>query len=277
MYEILADFLTRPAPFSVSTTEQLWTDPHVAAEMLRFHLDESCDLASRRPGAIEAFVGWLDRRFPLTGSAITDLGCGPGLYTRRYAERGAAVTGLDFSVNSLAYARKTAEAAGLSIDYRRADYLRDDLTGGQDLVTMIYGDFCAMAPDKRALILGKVKSALKPTGNFVFDVFSTDMFAELHEEIQFERRLMNGFWAAGDYVGFKTTQLYPDESIGLDRYLIAAPDNTFQVYNWMQYYTPDSITAEVLAAGYSAVEIVDFETGGPWSGGATAFAVIARP
>ena len=277
MYEILSDFLARPAPFSVATTELLWTDPHIAKEMLRCHLDGSNDLASRRTTTIDAFVGWLDRRFTLVGQTVTDLGCGPGLYTRRYAERGAVVTGLDFSANSLAHARKAAETAGLSIDYRRADYLRDDLPGGQDLVTMIYGDFCAMAPDKRRLILGKVRSALKPTGSFVFDVFSTGMFAELHEEMVFDGRLMSGFWAAGDYVGFKTTRLYPDEAIGLDRYLIAVPDRTFQVFNWMQYYTPDTITAEVLATGYASVDIVDFATGEPWPGGASAFAVIARP
>ena len=277
MYEILADFLARPAPFSVSTTERLWTDPHIAAEMLRFHLDETSDLASRRPGTIEAFVDWLDRRLSLTGLSVTDLGCGPGLYTRRYAERGALVTGLDFSTNSLAYARKAAETAGLSIDYQKADYLRDELPSGQDLVTMIYGDFCAMAPDRRGLILGKVKAMLRPGGVFVFDVFSTGMFDELSEETIFASRLMNGFWSAGDYAGFKTTHLYRDQAIGLDRYLIVTPDRTFQVYNWMQYYTPTSITEEVLTAGYSEVEIVDFATGGPWSGGATAFAVIARP
>ena len=277
MYEILSGFLARPIPFSISTTELLWTDPHIASEMLRFHLDGDNDLASQRTATIDAFVGWLDRRFPLAGQTVTDLGCGPGLYTSRYAERGAVVTGLDFSANSLAHARKAAEAAGLSIYYRRADYLRDALPGDQDLATMIYGDFCAMAPDKRAVILAKVRATLKPTGSFVFDVFSTGMFAELREETLFESRLMNGFWAAGDYVGFKTTRLYPDEAIGLDRYLIAAPDRTFQVFNWMQYYTPDTITAEVLAAGYSAVDIVDFATGGPWPDDASAFAVIARP
>ncbi|MBS1180881.1 MAG: hypothetical protein H6Q99_761 [Proteobacteria bacterium] len=277
MYDILADFLARPLPFAVSTTETLWTDPHIAGEMLRFHLDGENDFASRRTSAIDAFVGWLDRRFPVAGAAVTDLGCGPGLYTSRYAKRGAQVTGLDFSANSLAHARKAAEAAGLSIDYRQADYLRDTLASGQDLVTMIYGDFCALAPDRRRLILDKVKAALKPNGVFVFDVFSTGMFMELREATTFESRLMNGFWAAGDYVGFKTTQLYPDEAIGLDRYLIATPDRTFQVYNWMQYYTPATVTKEVLAAGYSAVEIADFRTGGSWAGGATAFAVIARP
>lgn len=277
MYEILADFLARPAPFSVSTTETLWTDPHIASQMLRFHLDDNNDLASRRASAIDAFVGWVDQRFPLAGTAVTDLGCGPGLYTSRYAERSADVTGIDFSLNSLAYARGAAERSGLSIDYRRADYLRDGLPGSQDLVTMIYGDFCAMAPDKRRLVLQKVKAALKPTGVFVFDVFSTAMFAELREETLIENRLMDGFWAAGDYVGIKTTRLYPDEAIGLDRYMIVAPDRSFQVYNWMQYYTPETISAEVLAAGYSSAEIADFATGGPWPGGATAFAVIARP
>ncbi|WP_026790104.1 class I SAM-dependent methyltransferase [Pleomorphomonas oryzae] len=277
MYETLADFLVRPAPFSVSTTELLWTDPHIADEMLRFHLDETSDLASRRASAIDAFVGWLDRRFPLAGAAITDLGCGPGLYTSRYAKRGALVTGLDFSANSLAYASKAAKAANFPIDYRQADYLRDDLPGDQDVVTMIYGDFCAMAPNKRRLILDKIRAALKPNGVFVFDVFSTGMFENLREERIFENRLMGGFWAAGDYVGFKATFLYPSEAIGLDRYLIATPDRTFQVYNWMQYYTPAAIIEEVRAAAYSAVEIADFATGGSWRGGATAFAVIARP
>ncbi|MCM5558218.1 class I SAM-dependent methyltransferase [Pleomorphomonas sp. JP5] len=277
MYEVISEFLARPAPFSISTTEQLWTDPHIATEMLRFHLDETSDLASRRPGVIDAFVDWLDRRHPLSGLTVADLGCGPGLYASRYAQRGAKVTGLDFSANSLAYARKAADSAELSIDYRRADYLKDELPSGQGLVTMIYGDFCAMAPEARKLILAKVKAMLRPDGIFVFDVFSTGMFDELSEETIFAPRLMNGFWAAGDYVGFKTTHLYSNEAIGLDRYLIAAPGRTFQVYNWMQYYTPASITEEVLAGGYSSVEIVDFATGGPWPGGASAFAVIARP
>lgn len=265
MYDTLADFLARPVPFSVSTTETLWTDPHIASEMLRFHLDGESDLASRRTSTIDAFVGWLDRRFPLAGTAITDLGCGPGLYTGRYAKRGAVVTGLDFSGNSLAYARKTAEAAGLSIDYRQADYLRDEFVGNQDLVTLIYGDFCAMAPSKRRLLLDKIRAALKPNGVFVFDVFSTGMLAEISEGTTLESRLMNGFWAPGDYVGLKSALIYQDEAIGLDRYLIAAPDRTFQVYNWMQYYTPATIIEEVMAAGYSTAEIADFRTGGSLS------------
>lgn len=276
MYDTLSDFLTRPAPFSTSTTEALWTDPHVAHEMLRLHLDGDSDVASRRTATIDASVDWLDARLRLAGRALTDLGCGPGLYAERFARRGATVTGLDFSVSSIRYARQAAEAAGLAIDYRVADYLTTDPPARQDVVTLIYGDFCALAPAGRRLLLDKVRESLVPGGRFVFDVFSTGMLSALPEEAAFERRLMGGFWAEGDYVGFRVRFLYPGVAVGLERYLIVTPQRTFAVDNWLQYYTPASIGAELSAGGFTDVDIADFATGGPWNGGATAFAVIAR-
>lgn len=276
MYDTLSAFLTRPAPFSTSTTEALWTDPHIAGEMLRLHLDGDRDVASRRTATIDAFVEWLDARLRLAGRALTDLGCGPGLYARRFARRGAHVTGIDFSTNSIRHARKAADAAGLAIDYRVADYLETDPPARQDLVTLIYGDFCALAPAGRRLLLDKVRGSLVPGGCFVFDVFSTGMLAGLHEETAVERRLMDGFWAKGDYVGFKARFLYPDMAVGLERYLVVTPERAFAIDNWIQYYTPASIAAELSPAGFSEIDIADFATGGPWDAGPTAFAVIAR-
>jgi SAM-dependent methyltransferase len=273
----LSCFLTRPAPFSTSTIETLWTDPHIAREMLRLHLDGDSDLASRRPASIDAFVGWLDARLPLDGRALTDLGCGPGLYAERYARRGARVTGLDISASSILHARRVAEAAHLSIDYRVADYLKADLPARQDLVTLIYGDFCALAPANRRLLLDRVRQSLTPGGRFVFDVFPTGMLDGLREEAVLERRLTDGFWAEGDYVGFRVRFLYSDIAVSVERYLIVTPGRTFAIDNWLQYYTPDSVTAELSAAGFTEVRIADFATGGPWDGTASAFAVIARP
>lgn len=93
LYAELAGFDDRPAPFSKMTIATLWTDPHIARQMLAFHLDPHHDAASRRPGSIEGFVGWLDERLPLAGKKLMDLGCGPGLYAQRLAQRGAQVTG----------------------------------------------------------------------------------------------------------------------------------------------------------------------------------------
>ncbi len=48
MFEDLAALNERPAPFSVYTADILWTDPHISARMLDFHLDAEGDVASRR-------------------------------------------------------------------------------------------------------------------------------------------------------------------------------------------------------------------------------------
>ena len=77
--------------------------------MLEYHLNESIDVASRNKSFIEKSVGWMTSYFDVDNNTeIADFGCGPGLYTSRLAERGANVTGLDFSKNSLDYAKKVA-------------------------------------------------------------------------------------------------------------------------------------------------------------------------
>ncbi|HOJ15222.1 MAG TPA: class I SAM-dependent methyltransferase, partial [Deltaproteobacteria bacterium] len=43
----------------------------------------------------------------LTGNErILDLGCGPGLYTKRLSDAGYDVTGMDYSRRSIAYAKE---------------------------------------------------------------------------------------------------------------------------------------------------------------------------
>ena len=275
LFQELDDFAQRPPPFSVSTITALWTDPHIAAQMLSFHLDPETDAASRRPETISGFVDWLDDRLSLSGRRATDLGCGPGLYAQRMAERGAIVTGVDISGSSLAYARGEAERLGLSIDYRQADYLADALTEAQDLVTLIYGDYCALAPAMRQHLLARIGAMLRPGGTLVLDVYSPGQMAHLREGFDAGHRLMNGFWAAGDYYGLHRTFLWPNERISLERFRIATADRQFDIYNWMQYYTPDAISAELSASGFKVEAMLDFAAGTPWKDGP--IAVVALP
>ncbi len=157
MYAELKTFFERPAPFSVYTVDSLWTDPHRAGQMLACHLDQDNELASRRGDQIVAIVSWLDDRLGFAGKAITDLGCGPGLYAEAITRRGGTVTGLDFSANSLAHARKHAQAERLAITYRQADYLKDPLPADQDIVMLIYGDLCPLSPENRQLLMQKIR------------------------------------------------------------------------------------------------------------------------
>ena len=59
-----------------------------------------------------------------SNTTVFDYGCGPGLYTSRFARMGANVTGIDFSERSIQYATDLAAKEGLAISYILEDYLR---------------------------------------------------------------------------------------------------------------------------------------------------------
>ena len=276
MYEILKNLAERPEPFSVYTAADLKTDEYVSARMLEAHLNPATDLASHTPEVIDRIVKWLETRIGLAGKAVTDLGCGPGLYAERMAMHGARVTGLDVSNRALTHARWSATAKRLAIEYHLADYLNDALAGGQSIVTLIYDDYCVLSPDQRRTLLARVKTMLKPGGHFVFDVFSRPQFGQIEEEFVCARRLMNGFWAEGDYFGFKITHRYDEQYLALERYLIVEPNRTRDIYNWKQYFMPQEIAAELTAAGLEPAEIFDLSTGGHWIEKSTPFGVLAR-
>lgn len=255
MYEQLDRLHQKPQPFSVSTIETLWTDPHLAQQMLAYHLDETTPLASRPPVQIDKTVDWIDARAQLAGKSVCDLGCGPGLYAERFAKRGAHVTGVDFSANSIAHAQKSATDAGLDITYRVANYLADDLPANQDLVTLIYCDLCPLAPEQRRVLLKRVHDMLKPDGAFIFDVLTLPAFEARNEEVLFAHKAWNGFWSANDYFTFQHTFTYDRERVTLDQYTIVEPERTWQVYNWLQYFDADTITAELDNHGFEVVEL----------------------
>ncbi|MEO1040550.1 MAG: class I SAM-dependent methyltransferase [Pseudomonadota bacterium] len=222
---------------------------------------------------VDRIVDGIARLGDLNGKRILDLGCGPGLYAQRLSQRGAAVHGVDFSTNSIAYAKEHAPGIRFSV----ANYLADDLgEGAYDYATLIYGDICALAPSSRRRLFEKVGAALRPGGRFILDAFSRPQFDALQSETVIERDLMDGFWAATDYVGVKQTLLYSDEAIALDRYTIVEPDRHWVVHNWLKYFEPRELIAELEAAGFLAEGSAQTEDwNGRWAGEAAPFFLVA--
>jgi len=250
MYEDLRNINARPKPFEFYTAEILWTDEHISKRMLELHLDESVDLASRKREFIEKSVAWMETRFEIgSGMKIADFGCGPGLYASRLAEKGAQVTGIDFSKSSIDYARKKAAERDLSIDYILSNYLEFSTEGKFDLIIMIFCDYCALSPRQRARLLGIFKDCLEDDGSVFLDVCSQAAFDAREETAVYEHRLHDGFWAAADYYGFLNTFKYEAEKVTLDKYTIIEKSRIWEVYNWLQYFTPDDIAREFEESG----------------------------
>jgi SAM-dependent methyltransferase len=262
----------------VYTTEELWTDPHLAEQMLAFHLDPDQDLASRNHAFIQRSVAWLNECFSLeTGRRVLDLGCGPGLYGNALAELGASVTGIDFSRNSLAYARSEAASRGLEVAYHHGNYLDLDLRATFDLVLLIFGDFCPLGPELRRSVLDRAKKWLNPGGRFVLDVSSAALFERLEESSSYEEAPNGGFWSPSPHFVFTKRFKYKSDLAYLDRYLVVEAARHREFFNWIQCYDPARLEAELRDAGWDVEETFGDVAGGPWDPEADFFAVVARP
>ncbi len=277
LYKHLMVALARPEVWSRYTADTLWTDPHIATQMLHFHLNPDTELASRPPDFIERSVNWIIERFGVgEGTRVLDLGCGPGLYATPLAKTGAAVTGVDFSENSLKHARATAEREGLSIEYVHADYLEYLPAGRFDLITFIYWDLAPLSPDQRASLLKRCPDALSPDGAMVLDVPSYNYFASVVEGTSIEHSEYVGFWSPEEHFVIKATHAYESEHVSLDKYTLVEPNRTRQIYNWLQTFTPESLERELNEAGLEVVELLGDVAGAPHAPDSIQFAVIAR-
>lgn len=279
MQEIISQLLTlqeRPGPFTPGEP-LFWNDPHISSQMLEFHLNPETEAASRRPETIDRSVQWLIQTLGLkAGASLLDLGCGPGLYASRFARAGFPVTGVDYSRRSIEFATKYAKENQLEMVYRYENYLELTDENQYDAAFLIYGDFCPLSPSQRARLLQNVQRALKPNGRFVLDV-TTRECRKKYGNTNHWYAAQSGFWKPGPHLVLEEGFDYPEQSIWLDQYTVIEADGNVTIYrNWFQDYTPEMISAELKAGGFSIQSLWGDLAGTPYTPASEWIGVITQ-
>lgn len=271
-----AAMLKRP-PLYARSAAAFWDDSYISEQMLQAHLDPSHDAASRKPETIASTVAWSIQHLGLTpGMHVLDMGCGPGLYCRRFAEAGLCVTGIDYSRRSIDYAMNDAVRDQLPITYRCGNYLQLDEVEAYDVICLIYFDFGALTDDERACLLPRIHRALKPGGRFVFDVRTLVDFAQQVERRNWDLQPHGGFWSPEPYLELKEVLRYPEADTFLCQYGILPETGELRLYRiWERCFAPEGITA-LLAKHHLNVNSYWADlTGTPWDTGAPGMGVVA--
>jgi len=240
--------LKRPAPYQPGAP--LWTHPHIAGEMLKAHLNPDTDAASYRPECIDAICNHLYRTMNLQpGDRVADLGCGPGLYCRRLADRGLRMIGLEQSENSLRYARTLC--AGQGVVFRQGSYLEAFGENELEAAILVSQDYGVLMPQQRICLLQNIHAALTDGGCFALDVSTVAAYqARLQEPPANWETSDGGFWRATPYVLLHAVHPYPEQPALCDLYAVLtdAEETVYRI--WQTYYTPDTLRGELLAAGF---------------------------
>ena len=255
----------RPEPFQPSDAP-FWEDPYISGELLRTHLDDTGEGASRPFGTIVATVNRLVAEGVITPSTrVLDLGCGPGRYAELLASVGCHVTGVDLSPRSIAYARERAAQRGLDIEYRLQDFRTLDDVAAFDVVLQVYGELSTFSDPVRDALLAAIHRALVPRGWLVFDVSTPLHRARVGQHHDWSVH-SGGFWREGAHLLLSDGFGYPDD-VWCDQFIVAGDDGVTAYRMWFHDYEPETIRPVLERAGFAVEQVWEALEGGPFDGG----------
>jgi SAM-dependent methyltransferase len=230
----------------------MWTDSHISKKLLELHLDPEVDSASRSQQSIDRTLELILSFCGVDPIRILDLGCGPGIYLERLAGLGHQCTGMDFSQNSISYAREQAKEKGLEIRYIHQDYLKLDVKDQFDMILLIYTDIGVLLPGERDGLLERIRRALKPGGIFIFDVLNDRNLNEKFAEEQTWSYEYSGFWKASPYLELASGFHYPEHQVFLKQHTILDESEQIRNYRfWTHYFNRDDVVDMLSSAGFT--------------------------
>jgi len=278
MAETISEILkysAKPRPFEPGEP-RFWDDPHISKGMLEAHLNPDNDAASRKHATIDKDVAnLLSSGFLKPGDRVLDLGCGPGLYCCRLAEKGLKMTGVDISERSLDYARHYAEKKGLAIDYRLMNFFDIDFSDEFDVIIQTHGELNTFSDEKLNELLSRLHRALKSGGLLIFDLTTRGV----RMKVGLGNRWYasdSGYWRPGPHLVLEQGYDYPEDDIWLNQYIVINDERAFVYRLWFHDYTLDTICPVLEKAGFKIAHAWNDLTGTPYEEGGDNITIVVK-
>jgi SAM-dependent methyltransferase len=254
----LSDMITRqlpPIPWEEGDNIP-WNEPGFSERMLREHLTQSHNAASRRFEIIDEHVDWIHREvLSEKQSRILDLGCGPGLYMLRFAKLGHQCVGIDYSPASIAYAKEQAENEKVSFECSCEDIRQADFGAGYDLVMLIFGELNVFPPIEAKAILDKAYEALKPGGTLLLEPHTFAAVEWIGTQPRSWHSVEQGLFSDTPYICLQENFWESSSRRAITRYYVIDAENGDVTRHSASYqaYTDDEYESALRKCGFSSI------------------------
>jgi SAM-dependent methyltransferase len=269
---------TQPGPWEEG--EKIpWNDPAFSQRMLKEHLSQEHDTASRCFEIVDGQVQWLhDLVLGRKPTRILDLGCGPGLYTSRLAKLGHRCVGIDFSPASIAYAKQQAAELRLDCTYIEQDLRAADYGTGYGLVMLIYGEFNVFRPEKAREILAKVYRALKPGGFLLLEPHTYEKVCDMGAQPASWYTAESGLFSDKPYLYLEESMWDAENQVTIKHYYIidAATNDVTRHPETVQAYTDNQYLSMLRTCGFGDVLMDPSFDGQIWTATTGLILVLAQ-
>ena len=267
----LADLVNRqPAELWAPGSKIPWHEADFSRRMLREHLSQDHDRASRRFEIVDRQVGWLHGSV-LAGRAgcVLDLGCGPGFYANRLARLGHRCLGFDFSPASVEHARSEAE---------REDLRRAELGTGFDAALLVFGELNTFPPEEAREILTRARQALAPGGAMVLEVHEEDFVNASGQAAPFWYTARQSVFSDDPHLCLRECSWHPRARVAIERWFVLHQDGSaVDTYtSTLQGYSRAAYADLLEAAGFTESEEVESLEGPGGEPAQGLFVLVAR-
>lgn len=248
-----------------------WNDPDFSRRMLREHLSQDHDLASRRAATVAAQAAWLaDRFLPPAGGRVLDLGCGPGLYAPHFLAGGRRYAGVDFSPASIDHARHHPGLQDAA--FVLGDLLDAPLGGPHDLALLLYGEFNVFPPEDAARLLARVRDALAPGGTLVLEVQTPAAVRTVGQGPDTWSAAPSGLFSDSPYLCLVRNRWFAAEATARQTFFVvdAGTAEVEAMSSTTRAWTEAELAALLAEAGF-----VEVRAGRDWPGGGETFALFS--
>jgi SAM-dependent methyltransferase len=253
-----------------------WNDPDFSKRMLKEHLSQAHDAASRRAPTIKKHVNWIHQTV-LGGrpSHILDLGCGPGLYSSRLAALGHTCHGIDFSPASIAYAKKHADKR---CQFTLADVRTADYGQGFDLAMFIYGELNVFTKPDARRILNKAYEALLHGGKLLLEISTYDGVEQIGNQPATWYSSPRGLFLDKPHLCLMESFWDVSRHVATERYMIvdAGTGEVSRYASSSQAYDERSIKILLRGIGFKKVKFYPSLTGKDESGADDFMVIVAE-
>lgn len=248
-----------PQPWAQGS-DLFWNDPAFSERILREHLDDTHGAASRDGAERAAQIDWLWARLGLQpGRQLFDVTCGPGLYAVEFARRGCAVTGVDFSPASIAYAKDLAaiERVADKCLFREQDIREMDYNGANfHAALLLYGQLAVFPPDEAGRLLAKIAQSLRPGGALCLELLNQAHVDKSDSSWWFTDD--TGLWGDAPFLHLGERHWQADQQVSVERYHIIHLETgqLTQMHLTDQTYAPETMVGMLQQAGFKRVEVI---------------------